>query len=97
MGALLASDKAAYTSRLRRLVEVEHLDERISLVFAHDRAECPPNIVPSRVVWLVIKVGVGGLAQLLVLVPRRDRLVRAECQPLKTAVVLAIVPYCSSM
>jgi hypothetical protein len=45
-------------------------------LLVHDRAERPSNIVPGRVVGLVVQVVLDGLAQLVVLLPRWDWWVR---------------------
>ena len=76
--ASLTCDEASDTGLLGRLVKVERLDKRIALTLTHDRCERPPDVLPLRVVWIVVKIVVDGLAQLAVLRPRRDGFVRAR-------------------
>lgn len=60
-----------------RLVNAERFEKRIPLVFAHDRTECSPDVVPGWVIWFVIGVVVNGLPELAVLWLCRDRFVQA--------------------
>ena len=40
-----------YTRRFSPLINAEGFQEGIPLVLAHDCAECPPDVVPGRVLW----------------------------------------------
>jgi len=57
---VVAGDEPSNTGCLGWCIEVERLDELIALVLAHDRGECPPDVVPFGVIWVVIEVVVDG-------------------------------------
>jgi hypothetical protein len=90
----LARDEPPDTGLLGWLVDVERLNERIALVVAHNRCERPPDVIPLRVVWLVIKVVVNSLFQVAVLGPYWDGFVRAGRRPV-VAVVVVITGHAS--
>jgi hypothetical protein len=78
VGAFLRTgNETANTGCVSWLTEIESFDECIALVLTHNRTECPPDIVPSWVVWFVIEVFVEGLFELLVLRPARNGTVRS--------------------
>jgi hypothetical protein len=69
---VLARDEATNTGRLGCLIKSEGFEKCIPLVFAHDRSECPPDVVPGWVIWFVIKVLVNSFTKLLIFSPRRN-------------------------
>jgi hypothetical protein len=81
---VFARDETPDAGRLGWLIKIESIDKRITLVFAHNCAERPPDIVPSRVVRLVIKIVMNGLFQLVILIPSAGWPVRAWCRELVT-------------
>jgi hypothetical protein len=39
------------------------------LILAHECAESLPNISPCRIVWLMVKIVVDGLSELVIFIP----------------------------
>jgi hypothetical protein len=78
-GGITTCDETAYTGLLSGLIKVESDGERISLVFTQNRAQCPPDVVPRRVIRVVVQRVVDGLTQLAGLVPTTE-LVRSGRQ-----------------
>jgi len=81
--ALVATvDEPRDAGRLSRASKVVSSGEGIALILAQDSTERPPDIAEARLVGVVVEVVVDGLAELVVFVPRRDRLVRAGRRPI---------------
>ncbi|WP_239641270.1 hypothetical protein [Haloarcula japonica] len=76
--AILACDQPTDARLLRWSNETERINERLPLVLAHNSAERSPDVTPCRVVWVVAKVGVNGVGQLVVFRPRCDWWVRTD-------------------